>query len=97
MASFNLNPVNNNGQHNNQQDDKWKADGFLNLYLPGADGNPKKLGAVALHKRKKADAQIIAALEGQNAEQIMDYILSNLSAQYQPADGTGAAGFALPE
>lgn len=96
MASFNLNPVNNN-QQNGQQEEKWKADGFLNLYLPGADGNPKKLGAVALHKRKKADAQIIAALEGQNAEQIMQFILQNLSAQYQPADGSGAAGFALPE
>ena len=96
MASFNLNPVQNN-QQNGQQEEKWKADGFLNLYLPGADGQSKKLGAIALHKRKKGDQQILQALEGQNAEKVLKFILENLSAQYQPADGSGAAGFALPE
>ena len=96
MAAFNLNPTSNS--NNAQSDDnKWRADGFLNLYLPGADGNPKKLGAVALHKRKKGDQQIIEALEGESAQAVLEYILQNLSAQYQPADGSGASGFALPE
>lgn len=92
--AFNLNPQVNAQAQNN---DSWKADAFINLYLPGADGSPKKLGAIALHKRKKQDQQLIEALEGANAEKILEYILENLSANYQPADGSGAAGFALPE
>lgn len=92
--AFNLNPQANAQVQNN---DSWKADAFLNLYLPGADGQPKKLGAIALHKRKKQDAQLIEALEGKDAEKILEFVLNNLSANYQPADGSGAAGFALPE
>lgn len=96
MSQFNLNPVQQQ-QAPAQQQENWKADGFLNLYLPGADGQPKKLGAIALHKRRKGDAQVIEALEGQNAQAVLEYILQNLSANYQPADGSGAAGFALPQ
>lgn len=91
--AFNLNPQANAQAQNN---DSWKADAFLNLYLPGADGQPKKLGAIALHKRKKQDLQLIEALEGKNAEKVLEFILENLTANYQQADGSGAAGFALP-
>lgn len=93
MAGFNLDP---NAQAPSQNNDSWKADAFLNLYLPGADGQPKKLGAIALHKRKKQDKQLIDALEGKNAEKVLEFILANLTANYQQADGSGAAGFALP-
>jgi len=75
--------------------DSWKAQGFLNLYLPAKDGGKRrKLGAIPLKEAKPAEKLLMAWLNEDpvgNAAKI----LAKLEVEYQSASPADTAGFAL--
>ena len=79
-----------NSQAPQAQNDSWKAQGFLNLYLPAKDGKRMKLGAIPLKESKPSEKTMLAWLneDPANAEKI----LAKLIIEYKsavPADGAG--------
>lgn len=84
-----------NAQRNEQpSNESWKAQGFLNFYLPAKNGTGrKKLGAIPLKESKNSEKQLLAWLnEDLNRAQV---ILSKLEVEYQSATPADAAGFDL--
>jgi hypothetical protein len=72
------------------KDDSWKAQGFLNLYLPTKDGKQRKLGAIPLRASNVNEAPLLAWLN-EDPERVQ-IILDKLIMSYQsatPAEGTG--------
>ena len=49
--------------------DNWKADAFLNLYIDRPDGTPLKVGAVSFKNSRKTDAALIKRLQEEGALQ----------------------------
>ena len=45
------------------QNDSWKAQGFLNFYLPSKDGSTRKLGAIPLRSSKPAEMTLLEWLK----------------------------------
>jgi hypothetical protein len=58
--NFNVNTKNNAQQVAN---DNWKAAGFINLYLPKAEGGQTKLGAIALRMSNPDEAALFSWLK----------------------------------
>jgi hypothetical protein len=54
------------------QDQDWKAQGFINITIPGKNG-PVKLGSIALKDSKPLDAMIIETLK-KSPEKITELI-----------------------
>lgn len=73
--------------------DSWKAQGFLNLYLPSKDGKGgrRKLGAIPLKEAKPAEKQLMEWLNEDPAR--VSVIMSKLVIEYQSAAGADTAGF----
>lgn len=44
--------------------DNWKAQGFINLYLPSKDGKRRKLGSIPLKINKANEKQLLEWLQG---------------------------------
>jgi hypothetical protein len=84
-----------NAQRNdNQQNDSWKAQGFLNFYLPSKEnGKRKKLGAIPLKESKASEKHLLAWLNEDPTR--VRAILSKLEIEYQSATAADASGFAL--
>lgn len=80
-------------QSNAQSNDSWKAQGFLNLYLPSKDGKGgrRKLGAIPLKEAKPAEKQLMAWLNEDHTR--VAVIMSKLIIEYQSATGADTAGF----
>lgn len=78
-----------NAQRNdNTQNDSWKAQGFLNLYLPSKDGKRKKLGAIPLKESKASEKALLAWLN-EDPSRVAN-ILAKLEIEYQSAtEGNG--------
>lgn len=77
-----------------QRDDSWKAQGFLNLYLPSkVPGERKKLGAIPLKDSKPNEKELRAWLEEDSTRVAM--ILEKLVIEYQPAVPAEGTGFDL--
>lgn len=72
----------------------WKANGFINLYLPDAvTGKPKKLGAIALKSSSESEKGL---LEWLNADPTrIGKVLKALTADYHEVKVGAAAGFKL--
>ena len=84
---------NNATRNTNAADDSWKAQGFINLYLPSKDGKRRKLGAIPLKTNKASEAELLAFLEKDPAN--MAKVLSSLIAEYQSAEPAAGSGFVL--
>lgn len=82
---------NSNAQSNN---DAWKAQGFLNLYLPSRAGGRKKLGAIPLKAAKPNEKQMLDWLNEDPSR--VSVILSSLEIEFQSALPSDTSGFALP-
>ena len=83
-----------NAQRNdNTQNDNWKAQGFLNFYLPSKNGQRKKLGAIPLKESKHSEKALLAWLNEDPAR--AGVILSKLEIEYQSATPADSSGFAL--
>lgn len=75
---------------NTPANDSWKAQGFLNFYITGADGKPKKLGAIGLKDSKVNEKRLMDWLNEDPTR--VTNLLSKISIVYQsatPADGSG--------
>lgn len=84
-----------NAQRNDQANsDSWKAQGFLNLYLPSKEaGKRKKLGAIPLKESKASEKALLQWLneDPSRAQQI----LAKLEIEFQSAVPGEASGFDL--
>lgn len=80
-----------------EADDKWKAAGFLNIYLPSRDGGKVKLGAIPLKKSNPREAELSDWLRddpsADNAR--LNKLLMSLIIEYNVAEQTDAKNFAL--
>ena len=79
---------------NTLNQENWKADGFINLYLPSTDGGKrKKLGAIPLRANKPSEAALLEWLK--KDENYVDKLLSKLELDFQSVEASAAIGFAL--
>lgn len=74
-------------------DDSWKADGFINLYLPTKSGGRRKLGAIPLKGSRPSEAELLSWLNEDPSR--VQKILAKLEMEYYPAGGTEDAAFDL--
>lgn len=80
----------------NQQtpaNEAWKAQGFLNLYLPNKAGGRRKLGAIPLKNSKPNEKDLLAWLN-EDPERV-SVILSKLIIEFQSAEQSEATAFDL--
>ena len=87
------NRTNNTQAQNQGNDDNWKAQGFINLYLPGSEGKDRKIGAIPLQISKDAHKQLLEWLE-KDPENI-NKLAGKLRLTYQSAVGNSQAALAL--
>ena len=86
--------TNTAAQTNDDNQESWKAAGFVNLYLPSTDGGKrKKLGAIPLRANKPSEAAMLAWLK-KDANNVAK-LLSKLELDFQSVDASAAIGFAL--
>lgn len=76
-----------------QSNDQWKAQGFLNLYLPSKDGKRTKLGAIPLKDSKPNEKAMMAWLNEDPSR--VAQILAKLVVEYKSATPTEGSGFDL--
>lgn len=66
--AFNSNAARSNASaQSSSREQSWKAQGFINFYLPTKDGSRNKLGAVSLRKSNSAEAKLATWLEADAA------------------------------
>ncbi len=75
------------------QSENWKAQGFLNLYLPSKGGQRRKLGAIPLKDAKVNEKQLRAWLEEDPSR--VTQLLAKLEIEYQSAASNDENAFAL--
>ena len=73
--------------------ENWKAQGFLNLYLPARSGQRRKLGAIPLKDSKVNEKQLRAWLEEDPSR--VTQLLAKLEIEYQSAAQNDENAFAL--
>ena len=73
--------------------ESWKAQGFLNFYLPAKNGQRRKLGAIPLKDSKVNEKQLRAWLEEDPSR--VTQILAKLEIEYQSAASNDEHAFAL--
>lgn len=78
---------------NQQTNDSWKAQGFLNLYLPAKDGKRMKLGAIPLKQSKPAEKKMLDWLKEDPSR--VEQILAKLDIEFKSATPDDAIGFDL--
>ena len=79
-----------------QTNNAWeKSAGFLNLYLPGANGTRSKLGAINLKLSSREERKLFEACNKspEDAERIVKNILSQLIIEFRSAEPKEGAGF----
>lgn len=75
----------NNTARNTQQtaqDDSWKAQAFVNIYVPTPDGGRRKIGALALKDSKPFEAALIERL---NSDEGMQAFVDAVQFDFQMA------------
>jgi len=81
--------------NNNQNNDNWKAQAFLNFYLPKANGEGRhKIGAIPLKDARKYEANLIKRLS--EDPEALAKMLTMLQIDFQLVDGPQAAPSQLP-
>ena len=78
--AFNLNG--NNSRNSNGNDD-WKAQAFLNLWVPKPDGSRLKIGAIPLKESRKNDAALIKRLSEEDG---LASLMDKLEIDFQIVD-----------
>lgn len=90
--AFNRNPATRTTDRS--ANTEWKADGFLNFYLPGAGGKDKKLGSIPLRSSNASQASLIKWLEEDPAR--ISVVLARLKLTFQKVNEE-EEGFVLEE
>jgi len=76
--------------------DSWKAQGFLNLYLPNKEGKRVKLGAIPLKDSKHSEKALIEWLSDDATREVrVATLLSKLIVEFKSATPGEGAGFDL--
>lgn len=88
--AFSKNNSSNNSGNTNQD---WKADGFINLYLPRADGGKRKLGTVMLYKKNAAEEQLLETL--MKDPEAIARLQAALIVEFNTAEIKEGSGFAI--
>ncbi|WP_289101007.1 hypothetical protein [uncultured Marinobacter sp.] len=70
----------------NAQNDQWKSDAFINLYVPTRQGGRRKLGSVGLKLSKPMEKQILDFL-ADSGEEGLAQLKERLVLDFQRADG----------
>jgi len=93
-------PANNvryfNSAANQGGNQNWRADAFVNIYLPRRDGSRAKLGSISLKASRATDAQVIEHL--QNAPDLataLEQLKGRLEIDFNMADGSDSAALDL--
>ena len=73
--------------------ESWKAQGFLNFYLPAKNGQRRKLGAIPLKESKVNEKRLLAWLNEDPSR--VAQILAKLELEYQSAASNDEHAFAL--
>ena len=73
--------------------ENWKAQGFLNFYLPAKNGQRRKLGAIPLKDSKINEKQLRAWLEEDPSR--VSQIIAKLEVEYQSAASNDEHAFDL--
>lgn len=81
-------------ESNTNNDESWKSDGFLNLYLPTPSGGSRKVGSIGLKLSKAHEADLIKALQ-EGGDDAVNRLVGKLSATFVMADGSSSEGFDL--
>lgn len=87
MARFNTNTA------AAQANDDWKAQAFLNVWLPTKGGGRRKVGAIPLKTSRAGDAQLIDFLSG--GEDALRSLVNKLEFDFQLAGGNPDSAFDL--
>jgi len=72
---------------NQQQDDSWKAQGFINIYLPTKNGEPKKIGTIYLHENKPLEKQLLDRLKV-DEEAVLEALQAKIELRFNVAGGS---------
>lgn len=72
------------------QNDRWKADAFVNVYLPTRDGSRVKLGAFSLSADKPTHKQLLDFLVD-GGDEALDQLRTRLVMDFKRADGHNGA------
>ena len=70
-------------QNTNQQNDSWKAQAFVNLYVPTPEGGKRKIGTIALKDSKTFEAALIKRLQEEGG---LEALKDALIVDFQMAD-----------
>lgn len=90
MARFNTSTA--AAQANNSDD--WKAQAFLNVWLPTKGGGRRKVGAIALKTSRVGDAQLIEFLTS-GGEDALRSLVNKLEFDFQLSGGNPENAFDL--
>ena len=91
--AFQMPARNNVAQMNTRaQNDNWKADAFVNIYLPRRDGSRAKLGSLNLKLSRKTDSQVIEHLaNAPDLAEALEQLKGRLEIDFNMADGSDSA------
>ena len=87
MARFNTNTA------AAKDNDDWKAQAFLNVWLPTKAGGRRKVGAIPLKTSRAGDAQLIDFLSG--GEDALRSLVNKLEFDFQLSGGNPDSAFDL--
>ena len=90
MARFNTSTA--ASQTNNSDD--WKAQAFLNVWLPTKGGGKRKVGAIPLKVSRAGDAQLIEFLAS-GGEDALRSLVNKLEFDFQLSGGNPENAFDL--
>lgn len=79
--------------NNTQNNEGWKAQGFINLYLPARNGQRRKLGAIPLKANRSNEKELLDWLNEDPSRVLA--LLPKLELEYQPAQQASETGFDL--
>ena len=89
MARFNTSTA--AAQANNNDD--WKAQAFLNVWLPTKAGGRRKVGSIPLKISRAGDAQLIEHLSG--GEDALRSLVNKMEFDFQLSGGNPDSAFDL--
>lgn len=70
-------------QNTNGNNDQWKAQAFINIWVAGTNGTRKKIGSIPLRENKAYEAALIKRLQEEGAVEAMT---EALEIDFQMAD-----------
>ena len=75
--------INRTNQNQASQNDDWKAQAFINIYVPAPNGGRRKIGSISLRESKPYEKAIIERLQEEGA---LESLQENAIFDFQLAD-----------